>query len=71
MRLKTTYADLRPGDRFDRTMNRWEVLEVGDRLPGDTRRPIHVRQTKTGEKKIFNIRDHAEVFVTRTEEEAS
>lgn len=68
MRLKTTVAELRPGDRIDRMMKRWEVLEVGDRLPGYTNRPIHVRETTTEEEKTFNIRDTSDVWVTRPEE---
>ena len=71
MRLKTTFAELQPGDRFSRMMKQWEVLGVGDRLPGYTNRPVHVRRTDTGEEKTFNIQDHSEVWATRPEEKTA
>lgn len=68
-RMNIRVADLQPGDAFTRQMQRWVVVEVGERLPGDTRRPIQVRQARTGEERTFRIRDTGSIWVNRPNDE--
>jgi hypothetical protein len=66
--VQTTVAALEQGDRFTRMMRRWEVVAVGDRLTGDTRRPVDVLDVATGEQRTFAIRDTSEVWVARKDD---